>query len=38
MQLRDLERLLATGQEPMRFRPTRVAPALGAAQELRQEQ
>jgi hypothetical protein len=38
MQLRDLDRLLATGQEPMRFRPTRVAPALGAAQELRQEQ
>ena len=38
MQLRDLDRLLATGQAPMRFRPTRVAPALGAAQELRQEQ
>tara|TARA_B100002019_G_scaffold202596_1_gene175627 strand:+ start:13404 stop:15029 length:1626 start_codon:yes stop_codon:yes gene_type:complete len=38
MQLRDLDRLLATGQAPMRFRPTRVAPALGAAQDFRQEQ
>ena len=38
MQLSDLDRLLATGQTPTRFRPTRVAPALGATQELRQEQ
>lgn len=38
MQLSDLDRLLATGQTPARFRPTRVAPVLGATQELRQEQ
>lgn len=38
MQLNDLDRLLATGQTPTRFAPTRVAPALGGAQQLRQEQ
>lgn len=38
MQLSDLDRLLATGQTPTRFAPTRIAPALGGAQQLRQEQ
>jgi hypothetical protein len=38
MQLNDLDRLLATGQTPTRFAPTRAAPALGGAQQLRQEQ
>ena len=35
-QLNDLDRLLATGQTPTRFAPTRVAPALGGAQQPRQ--
>lgn len=38
MQLNDLDRLLATGQTPTRFAPTRVAPVLGGAQQLRQDQ
>jgi hypothetical protein len=37
MQLDDLDRLLATGQTPTRFTPTRVAPALGASQQVQQE-
>lgn len=37
MQLNDLDRLLATGQTPTRFTPTRIAPALGASQQVRQE-
>ncbi len=38
MQLADLDRLLATGQTPTRFTPTRVAPALGASQQALQEE
>ena len=38
MQLADLDRLLATGQTPTRFTPTRAAPVIGASQQALQEQ